>query len=113
MFVGLLNVCAFMGWQMLLTGLPVHLSQLDATGAEIGLLSTVAMAGSIICRPFFGVMVDRCGRVGFLIGSLAMVALCYFGYALFPLAGIAILAAIIFVSGGRERINAYHVRQHQ
>ena len=71
------------------------------------------MVGSIICCPFIGVMVDRYGRVGFRIGGLAMIALCCFGYALFPLAGIAILAAIIFVSGGRERINAYHVRQHQ
>ena len=95
--LALVNMCSFMGWQMLLTGLPVYLASLNASGAEIGLLGSLAMLGSILSRPFVGVLIDRYGRRGFLIAGFSAMILCSVGYAVFPLVGV--ILAIRFIHG--------------
>lgn len=95
--LSLVNICSFMAWQIIFTGLPIYLASLEASSVEVGLVSSLAMFGSIICRPFTGVLVDTYGRKGFLYAGYIVMALCSFCYAIFPIVGV--IFATRFIHG--------------
>lgn len=85
------NIFVFMSFQMLLTGMPVYVSQLGANSVQVGLVSTLATLGSVLCRPITGALVDRYGRRGFLIAGFAVMCLAAASYAVFPLVGVILV----------------------
>lgn len=97
LLIALTNILVFMGFQMLVTGLPVYLAQLGANSMQVGLTTTMATVGAVICRPLTGALVDRYGRKGFLVAGFVVMALCCVCYAVFPLVGV--ILAIRFVHG--------------
>ena len=90
-----INLFVFMGWQMVVQGLPVYIAQLGANSIQVGLVTTLAIVAAVIVRPFIGALVDRFGRKGFLIfgfGTMALITACY---AVFPLVGVILALRVL------------------
>lgn len=89
--VSLINLFIFLGWQVLLTGLPLYTAAIGGDALYAGLMTSVGAIASVIARPFSGLAVDALGRKRILIPSLlAMIALT-FGYLAFPLGAAGVL----------------------
>ncbi len=95
--MALVNLLVFVGWQMILTGLPLYLDMLGADPIFIGLATTLATGAAVIVRPVSGVVVDRYGRKGVLVAGFAVMAVAIALYAVIPVAGVVL--ALRFIHG--------------
>ena len=95
--MALVNLLVFVGWQMMLTGLPLYLDMLGADPVFIGLATTLATGAAVIVRPVSGVVVDRYGRKGVLVVGFAVMAVAIALYAVIPVAGVVL--ALRFIHG--------------
>ena len=93
--MALVNLLIFIGWQMMLTGLPLYLDMLGAEPVFIGLTTTLATGAAVIVRPVSGVVVDRYGRKGVLIAGFAVMAVAIALYAVIPVAGVVLVLRFI------------------
>lgn len=96
-FVG---VCAssflyFGSFYMLMPVLPIYVSSLGGTAAQIGLVVGLFTCASIIIRPYFGKLADRHGLRKFMLMGSGLFALVFTGYgymsAILPLYLLRIL----------------------
>jgi MFS family permease len=78
--------------------LPLHLKELGATEAELGLVMGVYSGTAIVCQPVVGVWVDRVGRRPFMLGGAALAGLASLLFALAPEA-FAVLALLRILQG--------------
>ena len=95
--MALVNLLVFVGWQMMLTGLPLYLDMLGADPVFIGLATTLATGAAVIVRPVSGVVVDRYGRKGVLVAGFTVMAVAIALYAVIPVAGVVL--ALRFIHG--------------
>ena len=82
-----INLCLFIGFQMLNVGIPVYLAQLGAAAQVIGLATTFMTIAATVMRIFAGAMVDRFGRSGMLIGGIAVLVCAIVSFSIFPIVG--------------------------
>ena len=82
-----INLCLFIGFQMLNVGIPVYMSQLGAPAQIIGLATTFMTIAATITRIFAGAMVDRFGRSGMLVGGIAILVCAIVSFSIFPIVG--------------------------
>ncbi len=90
-----INLCMFFGFQTLNVGLPLYMDQLGATGQLVGLATTVMTIAATVMRVFSGALLDRFGRMGMLIGGLAIIACSILSFAIFPFVGIILGLRVI------------------
>lgn len=93
--IALINLAAFLSFNMATTGMPVYVASLGASSFQVGLVTTLATTAALCIRPFTGIMLDRFQRKGMLIVGLITVIITTAAYAVFPLVGV-ILALRIF-----------------
>ncbi|MBY5232505.1 multidrug MFS transporter, partial [Bacillus paranthracis] len=68
----------FLTFYMLMTTLPVYvIDGLKGKPEEIGLVATVFLISSVLCRPFTGKWLDELGRKKILFISLSLFLVCY------------------------------------
>ena len=82
-----INLCLFIGFQMLNVGIPVYIAQLGAPAQIIGLATTFMTIAATVMRIFAGAMVDRFGRSGMLIGGIALLVCAIVSFSIFPIVG--------------------------
>ena len=82
-----INLCLFIGFQMLNVGIPVYLAQLGAPAQIIGLATTLMTIAATVMRVFAGAMLDRIGRAGMLIGGIALLVCAIVSFSIFPFVG--------------------------
>jgi MFS family permease len=64
--------------------LPLHLKQLGATEAQLGLVMGAYSGASVFCQPLVGLWVDRAGRRPFMVAGAALAAAVSAAFALGP-----------------------------
>jgi MFS family permease len=94
-FIALINLTTFVGFNMTTTGLPVYVSSLGANDLFAGLVTTFAAGAALFVRPFTGLMLDRFGRKGALIGSIAATVAIIVAYAVFPIIGVILALRLL------------------
>lgn len=94
-FISLINLTAFTGFNIITTGMPLYVASLGANQLISGLVTTFTAVAALIIRPFTGIILDRFGRKGMLIVSTAAMALIILSYAIFPIISV-ILALRLF-----------------
>ncbi len=72
----------FTAFYMLLPTLPLFISQLGGTEAQVGLVVGAFMLSAFIFRPFIGMLLDRFGRRPFIVGGLLLFAAAMYLYGL-------------------------------
>ena len=89
------NLLAFIGWHMMLTGLPLYLDMLGADPVYVGLATTLATGASVIVRPLSGIVIDRYGRKSILVVGFLVMAVSMAFYAIIPVAGVVLAARFV------------------
>ena len=93
--LALVNLTTFIGFNMTTTGMPVYVSSLGASDLITGLVTSLATGAALFIRPFTGIMLDRFGRKGILISSIAAMAATTVAYAVFPILGIILALRLL------------------
>lgn len=73
-----------LGFGMVIPVMALYAEKLGATDAQTGWLMTGYSAMQFVFTPVWGRLSDRLGRRPLLLGSIAMTALAFLGYALAP-----------------------------
>lgn len=94
-FVALINLTIFLGFNITSTGMPLYVSALGANDFITGLATTLVTVAALVVRPFTGIIMDRFGHKGVLIVSLLFMIVIIAAYAVFPIVAI-ILALRVF-----------------
>ena len=91
----------FLTFYMLMTTLPVYVIDGLKTTEEIGLVATVFLISSVLCRPFTGKWLDELGRKKILFISLSLflaATVMYFGaqslFYYLPFASYMVLGSV-------------------
>lgn len=95
--IALVNMVMFAGFQMTVTGIPVYADSIGATSLEVGFVTTFGTLSAIIVRPLSGMALDRFGRKGLFIASLAVMAVAVSLFSAFPV--VWVLLALRFLQG--------------
>ena len=88
--IALINLATFLGFNMITTGMPIYVAQLGASDLIAGLVISFTAGSALFIRPFSGLMLDRFGRKGILIASIASMAVIIAAYAAFPIVGFIV-----------------------
>jgi len=89
-FIAVVNFALFTGFQMANVGIPVYIAQMGGSELQVGLSTTLFTAAALLSRPFVGLLVDRFGRKGFLVGGIALMVCSTAAYAVFPVVGVVL-----------------------
>lgn len=93
--IALINLATFLGFNMTTIGMPIYVAQLGATDLIAGLVISFTAGSALFIRPFSGIMLDRFGRKGILISSIATMAAIIAAYALFPIIGFIVALRLL------------------
>lgn len=93
--LALINLTTFIGFNMTTVAMPVYVASLGANDLFAGLVTTFATGAALFIRPFTGIMLDRFGRKGILISSIAAMAATIVAYAVFPVLGIILALRLV------------------
>ncbi|MDD4334212.1 MAG: MFS transporter [Desulfotomaculaceae bacterium] len=96
-FISLISLFTFIGFQMLLPTLPVYVNKLGAGDTSVGLVVGVFTISAILIRPFVGQALDVYGRKGIFIAGMIIFTACVLGYIWAPT--LLVLLAIRFMHG--------------
>lgn len=94
-FLALINMTTFLGFHMTTTGMPVYVAQLGATDLIAGLATTFVAGAALFIRPFVGLMLNRYGRRGILIFSIAAMAAIIAAYTVFPILSVILALRLL------------------
>lgn len=81
-FVGLMVTLFFLcfGFYILLPTLPLHIKELGANEAQLGLIIGGFTLSAVVARPIVGGLLDRFGRRPFILAGLVLFAVSMFLY---------------------------------
>ena len=79
---------------MIIQALPLYVMELGSSEAVAGLIMGIYTIASLVCRPFFGNMVDTRGRQSVLIIGVIIILTTCFSFSL-----TSIVAVILFIRG--------------
>lgn len=96
-FVAVVNMLMFMGFQMTTAGIPVYINHLGGSSFEVGLATTFATVASVLVRPLAGMVLDRTGRRGIFVFGIVLMLVAVVMFALVPFVGVVL--ALRFVQG--------------
>ncbi|WP_101697964.1 MFS transporter [Clostridium minihomine] len=95
--ISILNLLLFCGFQMLLPTLPIHAKSLGGSNTMLGWIIGASTVASLLIRPVSGMLLDKMGRKGILIGGLCILILVTLSYGWLPSLGAII--AVRFLHG--------------
>ncbi|MDD2218342.1 MAG: MFS transporter [Eubacteriales bacterium] len=93
-FISIINLAAFVGFNMLSTAMPLYVASLGASDFLVGMVTTLTTLAILSVRPISGIMLDRFGRRGILIYGTAITVVIISSYAFFPILSIILLIRI-------------------
>ena len=80
---------------MTTSAMPIYVASLGGNDLMAGLVMSFATGASLFTRPFSGLMLDRFGRKGILITSIAAMAVTTAAYAVFPVLGVILALRLL------------------
>lgn len=95
--ITVVNLLLFCGFQMLLPTLPLFAKSLGGSDTKLGWIIGSATIASLIIRPVSGIILDKIGRKGILIGGTVILILVTLSFGWLPSVGAII--AIRFLHG--------------
>lgn len=93
--IALINLTIFLGFNITNTGMPVYVASLGASDVTVGFITTLCTVTALFIRPFAGIMLDKFGRKGILLFSLAIMVLVIIAYGVFPIVGVLLSLRLI------------------
>lgn len=93
--ISIANLLMFCGFQILLPTLPIYAKTLGGSDAALGWLIGSSTVASLLIRPISGMVMDKAGRKGILIGGICIIILVTMTYGWLPTVGVIIAARFI------------------
>ena len=78
--VFLVNIVAYMGFQMLNPNITKYASSLGIVSTLVGIIAAAYSFAALLSRPFSGMLTDKMSKKNILLASLLGLALCFLGY---------------------------------
>lgn len=90
-FIALINLATFVGYNMTTTGMPFYVKTLGAGDGIVGLVTTLTTIAALLVRPLSGLLLDRFGRKGILLLGIGGMIVVTGAYAVFPMLGVILV----------------------
>lgn len=94
-FISIINLAAFVGFNMLSTAMPLYVASLGASDFLVGMITTLTTLSILLVRPFSGMLLDRFGRKGILVAGTAITVVIIASYGVFPFLGAILLIRLL------------------
>ena len=79
----------------LFTNLPLYIKHIGGSNTMAGFSTTVFTIASLMFKPFFGLLIDKCGRkIAMILGALIVIVMAVLLFFTHSLGGILVLRAI-------------------